>query len=94
MKRINDKYIALYLEQLDDLRKRNVGEWMQEEPWWLALEEIRARRALDLTDDDQASVLFAREMLRKATYGTQHARDEVAKCIIALDKVLARGGGR
>jgi hypothetical protein len=58
------------------------------------LAEIRERRALDLTDDEQMSVLFAREMLRKATYGTQHARDEVAKSIAVLDKVLARGGGK
>lgn len=48
MKRISDEYLALYLEQLESLRKSNPGEWMYQEPWRLALEEIRDRRAADL----------------------------------------------
>lgn len=50
--RLTDEYASLYLEQLELLRKHNPAEWMHERPWRLALEEIRERRAADLSAED------------------------------------------
>lgn len=64
MKRISDKYLALYLEQLESLRKSNPWYWMHQEPWRLALEEIRDRRAADLAAEDVEGLRWALRNLR------------------------------
>jgi hypothetical protein len=57
------------------------------------VEEIRARRALDLTASEIEAVRLGIAMLRESVRGAIQSRDYVERSCAAMAKVLARGGG-
>lgn len=89
--RISDEQLQLYLDQLESLRKRNPGEWMHKAPWRMALEEIRARREQDLTDEEMEALRYAQDVLRGERFvlAADHARQAAAAWSV-LNK-LTRG---
>lgn len=91
--RISDEQLQLYLDQLESLRKRNPGEWMHEAPWRMALEEIRARRAQDLTSEDIASLDWCLGFIKMMRGDSDREPFNVhaERAIATLFKLLTRG---
>lgn len=93
MTRLTDEYVALYLEQLESLRKRNPAEWMHEQPWKQASEEIRERRAADLSAEDVKALQALAFLLGKHHHEPYaYEGEEIERALTVLDRLLARGG--
>lgn len=85
MSRLTDEYVEIYLDQMDELRRRNPGEYMHERPWLLALTEIKERRAADLTSEEREALRDFRDH-----FGGKHYPDVINRALAALDRLLGK----